>query len=109
MRDTMHRGSFSADERQIRSKIRMIMGQERIIRAGVVKMTRKCGKVNCRCAQGRGHVSYYLSMRVGKGRKMVYVPRNMAANVRKWVASYKKISKALDQLSEYSLQQLKRE
>jgi hypothetical protein len=48
-------------------------------------------------------------MRVGKGRKMVYVPRNMAANVRKWVVSYKNISKALDQLSEYSLQQLKRE
>lgn len=105
----MYRGSFSADERQIQSKIRKIMGQERIIRAGIVKMTRKCGKVNCRCAQGRGHVSYYLSMRVGKGRKMVYVPRNMAVKVKQWVASYKEINKAMDQLSSFSLQQLKRE
>ena len=105
----MYRGSFSADERQIQSKIRKIMGQERIIRAGIVKMTRKCGKVNCRCAQGKGHVSYYLSMRVGKGRKMVYVPRNMAAKVRQWVASYKEINKAMDQLSNFSLQQLKQE
>jgi hypothetical protein len=105
----MHRGSFSADERQIRSKIRKIMGQERIIRAGIVKMTRKCGKVNCRCAEGKGHVSYYLSMRVGKERKMVYVPRIMATKVRQWVASYKEINKAMDQLSNFSLQQLKQE
>jgi len=105
----MHRGSFSADERQIRSKIRKILGEERIIRAGIVKMTRKCGKVNCRCAKGRGHVSYYLSMRVGKGRKMVYVPRNMAVKVKQWVASYKEINKAMDQLSSFSLQQLKQE
>jgi hypothetical protein len=48
-------------------------------------------------------------MRVGKGRKMVYVPRNMAVKVKQWVASYKEINKAMDQLSSFSLQQLKQE
>ena len=105
-----HRGHFLADERQVRSRLTKIVGQSRIIRAGVVKMTRKCGKASCRCAtQGKGHVSYYLSMRVGKKRKMVYIPAGMESMAREWVANYKEINKGIDQLSHYSLQQLKRE
>lgn len=84
------------------------MGQQRILKAGIVKMTRKCGKAGCHCAQGKGHVSHYLSMRVGKGRKMVYIPGGMEAQVREWVNVYKEINEAIDQLSVYSLQQLKR-
>lgn len=105
----LHRGQFSADERQVRSKLAKMIWQGRIIRAGIVKMTRKCGKVSCRCVQGRGHVSYYLSMRVGKKRRMVYIPSGMESKVRGWVASYKEINRAIDQLSQYSLQHLKRE
>jgi hypothetical protein len=86
-----------------------MMWQRRIIRAGIVKMTRKCGKVGCRCAGGKGHVSYYLSMRVGKKRKMIYIPSGMEGQVRGWVDSYKQINKAIDQLSGYSLQHLKQE
>jgi hypothetical protein len=103
-----HKGYFSPEERQIRSQSIKIMGQERMLRAGVVKMTRKCGKVNCRCAKGKGHVSYYLSIRVGNKRKMVYIPSGCEAKARGWVANYKNLNKAIDQLSEYSLQQLKR-
>ncbi len=102
-----HRGQFSAEERQLRSRITQIMGQQRIMKAGIVKMTRKCGKTGCHCAEGKGHVSYYLSMRVGKGRKMVYIPGGMEAQVREWVDGYKEISEAIDQLSAYSLKQLK--
>lgn len=104
-----HRGHFSADERQVRSKLTKIMGQERIIRAGIVKMTRKCGKAGCHCASGKGHVSYYLSMRVDKKRKMVYIPGDMEVKAKAWVANYKEMNKAIDQLSSYSLQELKRE
>ena len=104
-----HRGHFLAEERQVRSKLTKIVGQSRIIRAGIVKMSRKCGKNSCHCAQGKGHVSYYLSMRVGKKRKMVYIPAGMEPKAREWVANYKEINKGIDQLSGYSLQQLKRE
>ena len=104
-----HKGYFSADERQTRSQLIKIIGQERIIKAGVVRMTRKCGKVNCRCAEGKGHESYYLSMRVSKKRKMVYIPGGMVSEVKQWVTRYKEINKAIEQLSEYSLKQLKRE
>lgn len=102
-----HRGYFSAEERQIRSRLAQIVSQKEIIRAGIVKMTRRCGKVNCWCAKDKGHVSYYLSMREGSRRKMVYIPASMESKVREWVRSYKEVNKAIDQLSVCRLKQIR--
>lgn len=102
-----HRGCFSAGERRIRSRLTQIVSQKCIIRAGIVKMTRRCGKVNCHCYKGNGHVSYYLSMREGRKRKMIYIPPRIEAMVREWVSSYKEVNKAIDQLSVYSLRQIR--
>ncbi len=104
-----HRGYFSVEERQIRSKLAQIVSQKGIVRAGIVKMTRRCGKVNCWCAKDKGHVSYYLSMREGSKRKMVYIPASMEAKVREWVSSYKEVNKAIDKLSVYRLKQIRQE
>ncbi len=104
-----HRGYFSVEERQIRSKLTQIVSQKGIIRAGIVKMTRRCGKFNCWCAKSKGHVSYYLSMREGSKRKMIYIPALMEAKVREWVRSYKEVNKAIDQLSVYRLKQIRQE
>jgi len=104
-----HRGYFSVEERQIRSRLTQIVSQKGIIRAGIVKMTRRCGKRNCWCAKGKGHVSYYLSMREGSKRKMIYIPALMEAKVREWVRSYKEINKSIDQLSMYCLKQIRQE
>ena len=101
------RGYFSVEERQIRSKLAQIVSQKGIIRAGIVKMTRRCGKVNCWCAKDKGHVSYYLSMWEGSKRKMVYIPASMEAKVREWVRNYKEINKAIDRLSVYRLKQIR--
>ncbi len=105
-----HRGYFSVEERRIRSKLTQIVSQKGIIRAGIVKMTRRCGKSNCWCAKGKGgHVSDYLSMREGSKRKMVYIPASMEAKVREWVRNYKQVSKAIDQLSIHRLKQIRQE
>ncbi len=100
-------GNFSVKERQIRSRLAQIVSQKGIIRAGIVKMTRRCGKANCWCAKGKGHVSYYLSMRDGLKRKMVYIPVAMEMEVREWVRSYKEVKKAIDQISVYRLKQIR--
>lgn len=105
-----HRGQYTLEERQIRSRLAQVVTQKRFIRAGLVKMRRSCGKKNCRCAQdGQGHESYYLSMRVGHKRKMIYVPRRMEEEVRQWVKSYREINKAIDQVSGHSLKRLWKE
>lgn len=102
-----HRGYFSDEERRIRSKLTQVVHQKGIIRAGIVKMTRRCGKANCWCAQNKGHVSYYLSMREGTKRKMVYIPASMEAKVREWVKNYKEVNKGIDRLSVYRLKQIR--
>ncbi len=102
-----HREYYNDEERQIRSKLARIVSQRGIIRAGIVKMTRRCGKASCWCAQDKGHVSYYLSMREGKKRKMIYIPASMEAKVREWVKNYKEVNKSIDRLSVYRLKQIR--
>jgi len=105
-------GYFSAEERQIRSKLTQIVSQKEIMRAGIVKMIRRCGKANCWCAKSKGrkgHMSYYLSLREGSHRKMVYVPGSMEAKVGEWVKNYKEVNKAIDRLSAYRLKQIRQE
>ncbi len=104
-----HREYFQGEERWIRSKLTQIISQKGIIRAGIVKMTRRCGKTGCWCAKEKGgHVSYYLSMREGKKRKMVYIPASMEAKVREWVKNYKQVNKGIDKISVYRLKQIRK-
>jgi len=94
-------------EREFRARLTQIVSQKVFIKAGIVKMVRRCGKVNCRCAQGEGHQSHYLSMREGTKRKMIYIPASMEKDVREWVKNYKGIQEAIDRISEYRLQQIR--
>lgn len=102
------RGYYSREERELRSELAKKVHHRGFIRAGLVKMKRKCGNVNCRCErEGKKHESYYLSMRIGQKRKMVYVPASMEKEVKEWVKTYKEINKGIDKASEYCLKRLK--
>ena len=62
-------------DRAARSRLIQLLGAAKpIARASLVTMARSCGKKGCRCARGEKHVSLYLAARVGKTRKMLYVP-----------------------------------
>ena len=50
---------------------------------GVVCAQRvRCGKPNCRCARGQGHLAYYRFWREGGRLRKCYVRRNELASVR---------------------------
>ena len=42
-------------------------------RGSLVTLWRKCGKPNCRCATGEGHLTKYLSIKEEGKTRMVYV------------------------------------
>jgi len=72
------RAGLPAKDRQARSRLIQLLADARpIARAGIVTMSRRCGKMGCRCQEGQRHVSLYLAARVGKKRKMLYVPRQL--------------------------------
>jgi len=66
-------------------------------------MARSCGKKNCKCAKGEKHVSLYLSTRVGKSRKMIYVPSDLEAQARALVENFRAVEELIETMSQASL------
>jgi hypothetical protein len=63
-------------------------------------MSRTCGKPNCKCLRGEKHVSLYLSVRVGKVRKMIYVPPALEETVRSWVETNRAVEALIERVSQ---------
>lgn len=71
-----------------------------ILRGSLVKKYRKCGKLNCHCAEGQGHEAYYLSVSVpGRSPIMIYVSLKNQDRVRKALANYQTVQRILEDIS----------
>ena len=60
MATRLSRADLSAAERGLRSRIVQIASGERFLYGTLSERSSKCGKPNCRCANGEGHASLYL-------------------------------------------------
>ena len=96
------------EERDARSRLVKRCAEAPLLRGSLVTMQRVCGKPGCHCAQGEKHVSLYLSIRVGKRRKLIYVPHELEERVREWVQSSQEIDRLLGLVSQSCLEQLLR-
>jgi len=99
-----HRGSLPEQERIARSKVTKLLHDHPFVAGGLVKMARMCGKANCKCARGDKHVSWYLSTRHQKTRKMINIPRQWEKEMFAWVKTYKEVLKQLDRISQHCLE-----
>ena len=104
-----HRSHMSAEERALRSRLAKLVHEGVLVRGGLVVMTRRCGKQECKCTRGEGHVSLYLSARVGQRRTMIYVPAQWEERVRVWVGRHREASELLDRLSQIQLRRFLKE
>lgn len=100
------RSHRSPAERQLRSRLVKRCAEAPLLRGSLVSMRRVCGKPGCHCAQGEKHLSLYLAVRVGKQRKMIYIPRELEERVREWVQSSQEVDQLLELLSQSCLEQL---
>ncbi len=92
------RTTLSPHARQARSRLTKVLHTQPMLRAGLVTMSRTCGKAGCKCAKGQKHVSLYLAVRVGKARKMVYIPPEWEEDIRAWVGNYREAAELLDKI-----------
>jgi hypothetical protein len=101
-------GYFSKEERTARSQAAKLVHRSAFVYGSIVTSERKCGKENCRCHQKgeSGHVSSYLSVRIGKQRKMIFIPKKMLGKARGWVKAYKELSQYILKISEKCLDRL---
>jgi len=99
------RSELPPKDRAARARLIQFLAAGRpLARAGLVTMARSCGKKGCRCAQGQKHVSLYLAARVGKARKMLYVPRELEDAARALVENTRKVDALMEEMSQASLE-----
>ena len=99
--------------RQLRERRRRIARQipdlEALIAGSLQEQRRRCGKEGCRCARGELHGPYlYLSLRVARRTRMLYVPAELAEQVRAAVRTNAAIESALGEISAINLELLRR-
>jgi len=96
----LSRAELSAAERSLRSRIAQIASGERFLRGTLSERTSKCGKPNCRCADGEGHASLYLvDSDAGKVRQLC-IPKALHDPVRQAVGEFQEMLRLLREVSE---------
>jgi len=100
MASRLSRAELSATERALRSRIAQIASGERFLRGSLSERSSKCGKPNCRCADGAGHTSLYLvQSQAGKVRQ-ICIPKALQDPVRQAVGEFQKLQRLLQEVSE---------
>ena len=94
----------SPRERNARSQAVQRVADQSLLRGSLVRMERTCGKKNCRCQQGQKHPAVCLAIRVGKRRKMIYIPPALEETVRRWVETGQEVDGLLEAISQECLQ-----
>ena len=94
----------SPQERDARSQAVQRVADQSLLRGSLVRMQRSCGKKNCRCQQGQKHPAVCLAIRVGKRRKMIYIPPALEETVRRWVETGQEVDGLLEAISQQCLQ-----
>ena len=74
--------------------LRRLQRSDPMVQGSFYLLRRKCGKPNCRCANGQLHATYVLT-RSEQGKDRLYtVPQEQRAQVRKWAAEYRRYQRA---------------
>ena len=80
-----------------------------LLRGCLIRLRRKCGKPNCRCAHGQPHVSPALSVSVRARTKLLTLPPHFVPPVTAALQRYRRRRRALDRQANAALTQLVRQ
>ncbi len=80
-----------------------------IVRGSLITLKRKCGKRNCRCADGEPHETLALSYSLDGGTKMVTLRTKDIARVKAALRAYQRASRQLEQQALKGIGQLRRD
>ena len=74
---------------------------EQILRGSLIETYKRCGRPNCHCVDGPGHgPKRYLSTisRTGERPRVGYVPNAAHAEVREFLANFRKLREVLNEI-----------
>jgi hypothetical protein len=105
----LSRQALTPQERQLYSKLRLLLNEPPgVLRGNLVETRQKCGKKRCRCAtdSSYAHRVLFLGISLDGKRRMLYIPVAWEVRVRQWVQRHSQIRDALEQLSRAFLSRL---
>lgn len=100
------RTDLSAAERRFRSRIAQLATGDWFLRGTLNPRSGKCGKPNCRCAQGQLHQSLYLVQRQQGKLRQICVPKAWEKQVRQAVTSYQQMQQLIEEVSQLEWKRL---
>jgi len=78
-----------------------------LIRGSLVANRRRCGKPQCRCAQGELHESLAFTFKSGGRSRLVHVPGGLDGVARRAARAYATLRRVVEELSEVNVSLLK--
>ena len=88
-------------KRKLGRKLAALGKKKPFVIGSLVKIQRKCGNPNCRCArEGPKHPAHLLTTKVNGKSQAIYVPVDMVEEVRQWCLQYCEIKADIKGVSE---------
>ena len=87
--------------KRLRRQLAALGKKQPFIVGSLVKIQRRCGNPNCRCArEGPKHAAHLLTTKVNGKTRAIYVPVDMVEEVRQWCRQYRDIKADIKEVSE---------
>ncbi len=91
----------TALKRRLRRKLASLGNPQPFIVGSLVKIQRRCGNPNCRCAkEGPKHTGHLLTTKVKGKTQAIYVPVDMVEEVRQWCHQYSDVKAVIKEVSD---------
>jgi len=96
-----HAKGLSAADRAARSQLHRLLRQaDGLVHGSLIRMRRRCGNPNCRCAtQDQKHESWYLGITQKRKTRMKHIGKGKETMVRRWQDAHRKARHLLEQIS----------
>lgn len=94
------KGSMSAQERSLRSRLTKLIQGNCLIRGTLTERSVTCGKANCKCARGDKHVYLYIVASEGGKLRQRSVPKKLHSDIERWVKNYRMLQELVEEISQ---------
>jgi len=88
-------------KRRLRRKLASLGKPNPFVVGSLVKIQRRCGNPDCRCAkEGPQHPAHLLTTKVNGKTQTIYVPVEMVSEVRQWCQQYSDVKTLIKEVSD---------
>jgi len=85
---------------ELRRVLKVVFGRSSLVKGNVYELARKCGKANCVCTRGELHRSMVLTWSEGGKSRLLSIPSERVAEVKKKSEEYLRFRRARARVTE---------